>query len=97
VVERLKELADGGRHKLPGFGVNAWALILYWYDHTTCLPFNARTKKFLRDFRLARHVPATFSATAYRNWHSLALDLQQRLDLPTIGHVDLLVWEHSVR
>jgi hypothetical protein len=97
VVERLQDLADGGGHKVPGFGVNAWALVLYWYDYTTCLPFNARTKKFLRDFRLARPVPKTFSATAYRNWHSLALDLQQRLRLPTIGHVELMVWEHSLR
>lgn len=69
--------------------------MLYWRD-PDCVPLNAKTLEFLKAFRLRKLVGATVSPGAYRRWRSLARDLQQRLRLPTIAHVDLMAWRFSL-
>lgn len=92
VVERLKQLSPAGTFKLDGFGMNAWTLLLYWRNPIDCIPLNAVTLKFLSHFRLGQSVGASVSPSAFRRWRSIARDLQQRLSLPTLAHVDLMAW-----
>jgi hypothetical protein len=92
VVERLGELSPGGEFKLDGFGLNAWTLLLYWRNPIDCIPLNAVTFRFLAHFHLAKAVGGSVTPLAFKRWRSLARDLQQRLSLPTLAHVDLMAW-----
>ena len=95
LVERLEQLAPGGVFKLPGFGINAWTLLLYWRNPKDCVPLNAVTLAFLKAFGLRHLVGASITPAAYRRWRSLARDLQHRLRLPTLAHVDLMAWRFT--
>ena len=95
LVERLEQLAPGGEFKLDGFGINAWTLLLYWRNPKDCVPLNAVTLAFLKAFGLQRLVGASITPRAYRRWRSLARDLQHRLPLPTLAHVDLMAWRFA--
>ncbi len=95
LVERLEQLAPGGAHKLDGFGVNAWTLVLHWRNPHDCVPLNAQTLAFLRAAKLAPLVGRTVSPASFRRWRSVARELQWRLRLPSLAHVDLLVWRFA--
>jgi hypothetical protein len=91
--DRLEALASA--HKLPGLGLTAWTMILFWRAPAEYPPFNARTRKFLQDMKLGNNVPRTLTPTGYDRWCDLARQMAARLDLPSAGHVDRLVWGHT--
>jgi HKD family nuclease len=93
VRKRFEALAS--THKLDGLGLTAWTMILYWHAPTHYPPFNAPTKKFLKDMKLSDEVPITLSPYSYEAWCAFSRDLATKLRLPTAGHVDRMVWAHK--
>ncbi len=89
---RLALLDVGGARKIAGFAITAWTMLLAYRNPRERLPYNWRTRAFLRDFGLSRYVKATLTPLQYEQWISFAQDLSERLDLPTAGHVDRMVW-----
>ena len=95
IESRLKELDSGGGSKIPGFALPTLTTILYWRFPEEYPAFNRRTKMFLRDFGFEGLLPKTLSPTQYGIWLSFAQELSGRLQLPSAGHIDRLVWEHT--
>lgn len=95
IEERLAEVIDSG--DLAPLNVGTLSVLLYWRNLDAYPPFNWLTRRFLRDFRLTRRGASNASPAAYARWLELAEELSQKLDLPTLGHVDRMVWEHSPR
>ena len=50
---------------------------------------------FMKDFEFDGLLPTTLSPTQYGKWLSFAQELSGRLQLPSAGHIDRLVWEHT--
>ena len=95
VEDRLRELDSGGTCKIKGFGLASLTMILHWRIPTEYPPFNRRTQRFLRDFGFGEFIPKTLSPVQYGKWIAFAQELSARLDLPSSGHVDRLVWEYT--
>jgi hypothetical protein len=68
-----------------------------WREPTDYPPFSRQTRRFLEDFGLLQLGASAASPAAYVRWLDQARNLSQELDLPTTGHVDRMVWEHSPR
>ena len=95
IERRLTELDSGGGSKISGFGLPTLTTILYWRMPEQYPAFNRRTKMFLKDFEFAGLLPTTLNPTQYGRWLSFAQELSGRLQLPSAGHIDRLVWEHT--
>lgn len=95
IESRLQDLKANGPCKISGFALRSLTMILYWRFPKECPPFNGRTQEFLQDFGLEHHVPMTLSPAQYGKWIAFAQELSARLQLPSTGHVDRLVWKHT--
>jgi hypothetical protein len=91
--ERLADVIDSG--DLAPLNVTTLSVLLYWRNLEAYPPFNWRTRQFLKDFGLASRGASGASPSAYARWLEHAEELSERLDLPSRGHVDRMVWEHS--
>jgi hypothetical protein len=94
IEQRLLRVSRG-KYKIPGLALPAWTMILHWWRPERYPPFNARTRKFLEDFRLARRASHVLSPHAYACWLQYASELAARLKLPSAGHIDRLVWLYT--
>lgn len=95
VESRLYDLNTGGSCKINGFGLASLTMILYWRFPSEYPPFNRRTKRFLKDFDFDKFVPKHLSPAQYGKWIAFCQELSARLDLPSSGHMDRLVWEYT--
>lgn len=95
IEKRLAAVALGGPRKLDGIGLTAWTLLLSWRRPFDYAPFNRRTRRFLTDFGLSGLLRTSLSPSQYAEWLAFAQDLSGRLRLPSVGHVDRLVWNHT--
>ena len=95
IESRLHDLDSNGACKIPGFGLASLTMILYWRVPTEYPPFNRRTRKFLKDFGFDGYIPKTLSPTQFGKWISFSQELSERLQLPSTGHVDRLVWRYT--
>ena len=95
IESRLQDLHKRGSCKLPGFALASLTMILHWRYPAEYPPYNRRTVRFLQDFGLDHYVPISLSPVQYGKWIAFAQELSARLDLPTTGHVDRLVWKHT--
>lgn len=93
VDERLRA-AIRSRDLAP-LGVSTLSLLLCWRAPWKYPPFNLRTRRFLRDFRLSARGASASSPLTYARWLDQAERIAQSLRLPTPGHVDRLVWEYT--
>jgi PLD-like domain len=89
IQDRLHEIRK--RRLLKGLQIPAMSLLLYWWRPDSYPPFNAKTKRFLKDFNMASHGMSASSPDCYATWLGFADLLRARLQLPTVGHVDRLV------
>lgn len=76
---------------LAGLRMPTLSLLLYWKFPERYPPYNHRTKVFLEDFQMQARGMSAFSPRSYETWIRWATRLHQRLNLPTIGHVDRLI------
>lgn len=95
VESRLYDLDTGGSCKINGFGLASLTMILYWRFPSEYPPFNRRTKRFLKDFDFDELVPKHLSPAQYGKWIAFCQELSARLELPSSGHMDRLVWEYT--
>lgn len=95
VESRLYDLDTRGSCKINGFGLASLTMILYWRFPGEYPPFNRRTRRFLKDFEFDGLVPKHLSPAQYGKWITFCQELSARLDLPSAGHIDRLVWEYT--
>ena len=95
IESRLQDLDGNGVYKIPGFGLASLTMILYWRVPTEYPPFNRRTQLFLKDFRFEGYIPKTLRPKQFGKWIAFAQELSVRLQLPSTGHVDRLVWKYT--
>jgi hypothetical protein len=95
IEERLKDLQTHGRSKVAGLDLTAWTMVLYWWRPDLYPPFNTRTKRFAQAFGFQKFLPRSLTPRGYARWIQFAQVLSARLQLPTAGHVDRLVWEYT--
>ena len=89
IYDRLQEIRE--KSLLRGFDIPSMSLLLYWYRPDAYPPFNAKTKRFLKDFKMASHGMSASSPGCYSTWLGFADSLKTRLNLKTAGHVDRMV------
>ena len=70
------------------------SLLLYWSRPEAYPPFNAKTKKFLEDSRMASLGMSDSSPACYAKWLGFSALLAARLLLPSVGHVDRVVTKY---
>ena len=95
IEQRFLDLGSNGRYELAGIGLTSWTLLLHWRQPAIYPPFDRRTLVFVRDFHFAPYAPLSVTPLTYPRWIAFSQDLAQRLRLPSAGHVDRLVWEHT--
>jgi hypothetical protein len=93
VEERLAEVRR--EEFLERLGIASLSILLYWWRPVRYPPFNVRTDRFLRDFQLEERGVNAASPTTYRRWMAHADGIALDYRLPTRGHVDRMVWEHT--
>jgi PLD-like domain len=89
IYDRLHEIRE--KSLLRGFHIPSMSLLLYWYRPDAYPPFNAKTKRFLKDFKMASPGMSASSPACYSTWLGFADLMRVRLQLPTVGHVDRIV------
>jgi hypothetical protein len=89
VYDRLQKIRE--KSLLRGFHIPSLSLLLYWHRPDAYPPFNAKTKRFLKDFRMASPGMSASSPACYSTWLGFADLLRARLQLPSVGHVDRVV------
>jgi len=92
IQDRLKEIRE--RRLLRGLRIPAMSLLLYWSRPEAYPPFNAKTKKFLEDSKMASPGMSDSSPSCYATWLCFAELLGARLHLPSVGHVDRVVTKY---
>ena len=95
IESRLRDLDSDGICKIQGFGLASLTMILHWRVPTEYPPFNRRTQLFLKDFGFDEYIPKTLNPTQFGKWTAFAQELSARLQLPSTGHVDRLVWKYT--
>ena len=95
IESRLQDLRAGGSCKISGFALPSLTMILYWRFPREYPPYDRRTSRFLQDFEIEHHIPMALGPVQYGKWIAFAEDLSARLNLPSTGHVDRLVWQHT--
>jgi hypothetical protein len=93
LVARLEKVINSGA--LTPLRVPTLSLLLSFFAPERYPPFDRRTNRFLKDFRLKKRGVSAASPTTYKRWLDYATELSQELDLPTPGHVDRIVWEYT--
>jgi hypothetical protein len=93
IEERLAEVIDSGA--LAPLDISSLSVLLHFRAPTTYVPYNWRTIQFLRDYRLHERGRSNASPAAYARWLEQAERLRRELRLPSRGHVDRMVWEHT--
>ncbi len=93
IEERLVEVVDSGA--LAPLDISSLSVLLHFRSPTTYVPYNWRTEQFLRDFRLHERGRSNASPAAYARWLEQAERLRQEWGLPSRGHIDRMVWEHT--
>ncbi len=76
---------------LSGLRMPSLSLLLYWKNPELFPPYNHRTKQFLKDFGLGERGMSASSPKCYVMWLRWATRFGQKLNLPTVGHVDRMV------
>lgn len=95
VVDRLRHELRGGPSKLRGFRVPTWSTFLYWRHPEDTPPLNGRTYLVASELGRAAGWPKSPSAVTYEEWLDLAEELRAAWRLPTIGHVDRVVFAYT--
>ena len=103
VLRGLRTLLDEGRDiqerlqiikenlLLPGLQIPSMSLLLYWNRPKAYPPFNGKTERFLKDFKMTSTGMSASSPACYLTWLGFAKLLQTRCPLPSVGHVDRMV------
>lgn len=89
IYDRLQEIRE--KSLLRGFHIPSMSLLLYWYRPDAYPPFNAKTRRFLKDFKMTSPGMSASSPACYSTWLGFADLLRARLQLPSVGHVDRMV------
>jgi len=89
IYDRLQEIRK--KSLLKGLHIPSMSLLLYWNRPDAYPPFNAKTKRFLGDFKMESSGMSASSPACYSTWLEFADLLRARLNLPTTGHIDRLV------
>ena len=89
IYDRLQEIRE--KSLLRGFHIPSMSLLLYWYRPDLYPPFNVKTKRFLKDFKMASPGMSASSPACYSTWLGFADLLWTRLQLPSVGHIDRIV------
>lgn len=94
VVERLKRELNSD-DKLWGFAVPMWSTVLYWRDPENTPPLNQRSYAIAEELGRDEGFAQVPSAKTYQRWLALAEELRVAWDLPTLGHVDRVVYAYT--
>ena len=89
IYDRLHEIKE--KSLLRGFHIPSMSLLLYWNRPDAYPPFNAKTKRFLKDFNMASSGMSSSSPACYSTWLGFADLLKTELQLPSSGHIDRMV------
>lgn len=89
IYDRLQEIRK--KSLLKGLHIPSMSLLLYWNRPDAYPPFNAKTERFLEDFKMKASGMSASSPACYSTWLGFADLLRDRLNLPTAGHIDRLV------
>jgi len=92
IQDRLKEIKE--KKLLKGLRIPAMSLLLYWSRPDAYPPFNAKTKTFLEDSKMASPGMSASSPACYATWLGFAELLGAKLHLPSVGHVDRVVTKY---
>ena len=95
VVSRLSREMNAGHNKLWGFGVPIWSTVLYWRDPENTPPLNQRSYQVARELGRDGGMSKKASAVTYERWLGLAEELRQAWALPSLGHVDRVVYAYT--
>lgn len=87
--ERLTQLTQ--HEYLEGLQIPSMSLLLHWRHPEIYIPFNARTIRFLEDFKMRHRGMSSASPICYAAWLRFATRLAQQYGLPRVGHVDRMV------
>jgi hypothetical protein len=92
IYDRLAEIK---REKLlRGLQIPALSILLYWSRPESYVPYNAKTRVFLEDAKMAHEGMSASSPACYQTWLAFAEDLRAKLRLPLMGHIDRLVTKY---
>jgi hypothetical protein len=92
IYDRLREIEE--RKLLNGLRIPTISLLLYWSRPDAYPPFNAKTKAFLEDSKMASPGMSSSSPACCEKWLRFAEQLGARLHLPSVGHVDRVVTKY---
>lgn len=95
ITMRLEHVIRSGA--LTPLRISTLSLLLYWRTPEKYPPFNQRTKRFLKDFRLKARGVSNSSPATYKRWLAYAEELSVELFLPTPGHIDRVAWKYTER
>ena len=76
---------------LRGLRLPSLSTLLQWRNPERYVPYNYRTKVFLKKYKLQAPGMSAASPACYVHWLEWANRLAQDLELPTPGHVDRMV------
>jgi hypothetical protein len=93
IEERLSSVMKS--RALAPLKISTLSLLLYWHAPEKYPPFNRRTQRFLKDFKLKHWGVSNTSPAAYKQWLQYAEQLSLELDLPTPGHIDRAAWLYT--
>lgn len=89
IYDRLRDIKQ--KKLLKGLQIPTMSLLLYWWRPDAYPPFNAKTEAFLKDFKMSSRGLSSSSPACYATWLAFAENLQAKLHLPSVGHVDRVV------
>jgi hypothetical protein len=89
IQERLQRIKE--HSLLPGLQIPSMSLLLYWYRPDAYPPFNGKTKRFLKDFKMESPGMSASSPACYSTWLGFTDLLRTRLQLSSAGHIDRIV------
>lgn len=95
VVDRLRRELNAKEAKLKGLAVAIWTTILYWRDPDNTPPLNQRSYAVAKELNRDGDFASIASAVTYERWLQLAEELRQAWSLPTLGHVDRVVYAYT--
>ncbi len=95
VVDRLRQELNAKDAKLWGLAVAIWTTILYWRDPENTPPLNQRSYLVAEELGMDGGLAGTASARTYMRWLQIAEQLRQAWSLPTLGHVDRVVYAYT--
>ena len=106
ILQGLRTLLDKHRVSKKGFKqsrsihfyrdlqIPSMSLLLYWNRPDAYPPFNGKTERFLKDFKLTSTGMSGSSPVCYSTWLAFTVQLSSRLGLPWQGYIDRMVSLH---